>query len=133
VATLFTLSDELLLEPELLDLWRGRTAPRDDLDDDIGADEDDRVEARDGRAGDVVGRHRERRHLRLVGGSDDRPTRLAPPSPPPDPLAELLRTPEGTTPPDVGELERIDVQLPKSRDLASVLRDAIGNLRIDWD
>jgi hypothetical protein len=35
--------------------------------------------------------------------------------------------------PDVGDIERIEPQLPKSRELATVLRDALGNLRIDWD
>ena len=54
-------------------------------------------------------------------------------TPPPDPLAELLRLPEGAVLPDVGDIERIEPQLPKSRELATVLRDALGNLRIDWD
>ncbi len=33
VATMFTLSDEFLLEPELLDLWRGRASEFEDRDD----------------------------------------------------------------------------------------------------
>ena len=30
-------------------------------------------------------------------------------------------------------IERIEPDLPRSRDLATVLRDAIANLRIEWD
>lgn len=44
VATMFTLSDEFLLEPELLDLWRGRHTDRDEdddsYDDDVDVDDD---------------------------------------------------------------------------------------------
>ncbi len=50
-----------------------------------------------------------------------------------DPLADLLRIPEGAALPDIGDIERIEPQLPRSRDLAAVLRDALGNLRIEWD
>ena len=50
-----------------------------------------------------------------------------------DPLADLLRIPQGATLPDIGDIERIEPQLPRSRDLAAVLRDALGNLRIEWD
>jgi hypothetical protein len=137
VATLFTLSDELLLEPDLLDLWRGRTEPHDPEDD--RTDDTDDTDDTDEPVDDVEiedahwRRGRERRHLRLVGGRDDRsapPVRVTPPS---DPLADLLRLPDGTALPDVGDIERIEPQLPKSRELASVLRDALGNLRIDWD
>jgi hypothetical protein len=35
--------------------------------------------------------------------------------------------------PEVGDIERIEPELPRSRELAAVLRDAFGNLRIDWD
>jgi hypothetical protein len=66
-----------------------------------------------------------------VGGPDDRTQRHAPP--PVDPLAALLRLPDGAVLPDVGEIERIEPQAPRTRELATVLRDAIGNLRIDWD
>jgi hypothetical protein len=137
VATLFTLSDELLLEPELLDLWRSRTEPYDAEDDHrLDVDDDDvEFEQERGRQGGWAGdgsRRRERRHLRLVGGPDDQPARPAR-TPPSDPLAELLRVPDGTALPDIGDIERIEPQLPKSRELATVLRDALGNLRIDWD
>lgn len=50
-----------------------------------------------------------------------------------DPLAELLRIPAGVELPTVDTIERIEPQLPRSRELAAVLRDALGHLRIEWD
>jgi hypothetical protein len=50
-----------------------------------------------------------------------------------DPLAELLAIPAGTELPEVPAIERIEPELPRSRELAAVLRDAIGHLRIEWD
>ena len=61
VATLFTLSDEFLLEPELLDVWRNRSSDRHELGDEIDDDGDDDLDDDDhlpvvgvgsGRAGD---------------------------------------------------------------------------------
>ncbi len=128
VATLFTLSDEFLLEPELLDLWRGQPSDDEDREDefDEGTDDDDLppVGVRSARAG---------RHLRLVRPGESAPARVEPVLPPVDPLADLLRIPEGTDLPDVGEIDRIEPQLPRSRELAGVLRDALGHLRIEWD
>jgi len=135
VATLFALSNEFLLEPELLDLWRGRTA--DGTDDELD-DESDDASADDGSAGDdhtggrravVDAEDRRRGHLRLVG-SDERSQRRPPPT---DPLVDLLRRPDNTELPDIGDIERIEPVLPRSRGLSSVLRDALGNLRIEWE
>jgi len=124
VATLFTLSDEFLLEPELLDLWRGRAADESDTDDDTHLD--------DGPGGDGAGEDpggRQRGHLRLVGAAE----RSTPAPPRADPLADLLRIPDGAELPDVGDIERIEPMLPRSRELSNVLRDALSNLRIEWD
>jgi hypothetical protein len=135
VATMFTLSDEFLLEPELLDLWRGRPSEyedRDDADDENEAEDDD-----DSTLSTRVGSGRTGRHLRLVRPGEGAGEGVVPARetqrPVVDPLAELLRIPEGTSLPDVAEIERIEPQLPRSRDLAAVLRDALGNLRIEWD
>ncbi len=131
VATLFTLSDEFLVEPELLDLWRGRTA-HDDLDDDLDDDRNDLDDDLDDLAGRRAGEDagdRRRGHLRLVG-NDERPRRTPPRA---DPLVDLLRRPEHTELPDVGDIERIEPVLPRSRELSNVLRDALGNLRIEWE
>ncbi len=121
VATLFTFSDELLLEPELLDVWRNRSSSRHDLPDGVGS----------GRAGGAPAG----RHLRLVRPGETNQASAEPSSadPPRDPLDDLLRVPEGTALPDIGTIERIEPQLPRSRELATVLRDALGHLRIEWD
>ena len=131
VATMFTLSDEFLLEPELLDLWRHR--PSDDQDRDDPRDHDDEHDNDDSTLSFRVGSGKSGRHLRLVRpGERVVPARQAQ-RPVVDPLAELLRIPEGTALADIGDIERIEPELPRSRDLAAVLRDALGNLRIEWD
>ena len=125
VATLFTLSDEFLMEPELLDVWRGRSGDGDDtgnvdLDNEDEPDEPDEPEVRV---------DRRRGHLRLVGSDQ----RFAPEPVRADPLADLLRLPADAVLPDIGDIERIEPILPRSRELSNVLRDALGNLRIEWD
>lgn len=131
VATMFTLSDEFLLEPELLDVWRNRETEVDDTGDDTG---DDRFDNEPDNAQYSAARGERRRgHLRLVGSETTEHDRRFTPAPLTDPLADLLRTPDGTELPDVGDIERIEPHLPRSRELASVLRDALGNLRIEWD
>ena len=136
VATLFTLSDEFLLEPELLDLWRGRASEYPDRDDLSDTDDEDEDED-DSTLSDRVGSGTTGRHLRLVRAGEragDLAVRAREAQRPVvDPLADLLRIPEGAALPDIGDIERIEPQLPRSRDLAAVLRDALGNLRIEWD
>jgi len=44
-----------------------------------------------------------------------------------------LCVPEGATLPDIPEIERIEPELPRSRELASAFRDALAHLRIEWD
>jgi hypothetical protein len=134
VASMFTLSDEFLLEPELLDLWRGRGSRYEDRDGaretDDEDDDEDEADDDDSTLSFRVGSRRTGRHLRLVRpGEAARETQR----PVLDPLVELLRIPDGAALPDIVDLERIEPQLPRSRDLAAVLRDALANLRIDWD
>ena len=131
VATLFTLSDEFLLEPELLDVWRNRETGVDVGDDDRFDNEPD--DALDDAPYSAARSGRRRGHLRLVGSETTERDRRFTPAPLTDPLADLLRIPDGTELPDVGDIERIEPHLPRSRELASVLRDALGNLRIEWD
>ena len=136
VATLFALSDEFLLEPELLDLWRGRTS--DDTDH-LGGIDDDDLDDDDldgGPEDDLAGRgtvedsgDRRRGTCDSSATTNDRGAR----PPPADPLVDLLRRPEHTELPDVGDIERIEPLLPRSRELSNVLRDALGNLRIEWE
>jgi hypothetical protein len=110
VAAMFAMSNEFLLEPELLDVWRGR-----------GSELDEPADERRGAA---------RGHLRVV--RDERPEATVEPGPR-DRLAPLLTVPPGTSLPDVPEIEPIDPDLPRSRELAAILRDALANLRIRWD
>ena len=136
VATMFVLSDEFLLEPELLDVWRYRAAVAeqsgtersdDDQDDDQdGDDQDDDPPRR-------VGSGQPGRHLRLVRPGEHADARPRPAAPPVDPLESLLACPAGTGLPEIPMIERIEPDLPRSRDLAAVLRDAVANLRIEWD
>ena len=63
VAALFTLSDELLLEPELLDLWRNRATDSEDRDDLRDGDDEDTDDAP---LSFRVGSGGTGRHLRLV-------------------------------------------------------------------
>ena len=123
VAAMFVLSDEFLLEPELLDVWRDRTVPApDDLASE--SDEDDPNPPSPERTG---------RHLRLVRPDESHRAPRTVPRPPDDPLAVLLRIPEGTALAELPDIDRIEPDLPRSRELATVLRDAIGHLRIEWD
>jgi hypothetical protein len=122
VAAMFVLSDEFLLEPELLDVWRNRTVPTAD---------DSTPDPEDG--GEPVRAERPGRHLRLVRPDESDRTPRVVSAPPVDPFAALLRTPDGTALPELPELDRIEPDLPRSRELATVLRDAIGHLRIEWD
>ncbi|MGA7758058.1 MAG: SWIM zinc finger family protein [Ilumatobacteraceae bacterium] len=129
VATMFVLSDEFLLEPELLDVWRDRDARAERSDDDPDADDD----ADDAHRPRRVGSEQPDRHLRLVRPGERAATRPRPTAPPVDPLESLLACPAGTGLPDIPTIERIEPDLPRSRDLATVLRDAVANLRIEWD
>jgi hypothetical protein len=53
------------------------------------------------------------------------------PDPLPDPLTDFLAAPGEL--PRVPHLERLDPDPPRRPELAAVLRDALGRLRIDWD
>jgi len=141
VAAMFTFSDELLLEPELLDTWRNRepgaAAPTDDH-----AEHDQAPDAHD--RWDESPTARRRGHLRLVGDDEHQPDD---PGDEPggdadatrendrfgDPLADLLVLPDGATLPDISLLAEIDPLMPRSRELAAVYRDAIAHLRVVWD
>ncbi len=129
VAALFTLSDEFLLEPELLDLWRDRTTDTTDGRS-FGVGSGKTEASEETGSVEVAGRH-----LRLVRSGEVEPGAAEPRQVErrTDPLEVLLRVPSGTSLPEVGDIERIEPMMPKSRALATVLRDALSNLRIDWD
>ncbi|MEP1122723.1 MAG: hypothetical protein ABJH68_02380 [Ilumatobacter sp.] len=152
LATMFTFADELLMEPELLDVWRGNeTADAVDRGDTDGRDDTDGRSTRrstvsgfdpddptdDDDSDSIPGR---RRHLQLVRdgmeqGRAERRLQAAERTRDPiaDPLADVLSIPEGATLPEIPHLERAEERLPRRPELASILRDAYRSLRIDWD
>jgi len=134
VATMFVFSDELLLEPELLDLWRqtssARLPPRGETSDD--AVHDDAATDDDPPRPAV-----RRRHLTLVPNRGGRPDPHASIEPEPpaggDPLADVLAAPAGTSLPALPELDPGDLPPPARPELAAVLRDALAHVRVEWD
>lgn len=137
VATLYTLSNEFLIEPELLDVWRGQVGDQPD-DEDRDSDDDPHDEDADTPTRGI------RRHLSLVrdddSDEDDRDDdvpgdRRATPEPAVfvDPLEAVLTLQPGTELPEVVPMERADLRPPKDRELAAILRDAMQHLRVDWD
>jgi uncharacterized Zn finger protein len=149
LATMFTFADELLMEPELLDVWRGNEdAEATDAADNEGDENDAEggdtptgaVSSFDPDTDDTDDIPRRRRHLQLVRdgmeqGRAERKQQAAARSREPmaDPLADVLAIPEGTALPEIPHLERADERLPRRPELASILRDAYRSLRIDWD
>jgi hypothetical protein len=130
VATMFVLSDEFLLEPELLDVWRNRSVRAEPADQDHDDDRDlDRELDHDQDRPRLVASERRGRHLRLVRPDEHATARST--APLVDPLGPLLACPAAL--PEIPTIDRIEPDLPRSRDLATVLRDAIANLRIEWD
>jgi len=137
IATMFAFADELLIEPELLDVWRGHERT------DIADDDDDASDAAtpdDASAEEPDDLPRRRRHLQLVrdgmeqGRAERREqharrerTTVV------DPIADVLAIPDGATLPEIPHLERTDERLPRRAELATILRDAYRHLRIDWD
>ncbi len=146
VATMLTFGDELMLEPRLLDLWRGSTGADTDTDTDRPT-EADRPTAL-GEVTEPRSRHR-RRHLTLVptrsgaGESDEDDGEPNEDSDDPDPadrhepqydtLADALARPAGTALPALADLAPFDQPAPTRPALADVLRDALGHMRIEWD
>ncbi len=132
VAAMFVFSDELLQDPALLDVWRDRRV--------AGGDESDEPdEATAGPTGrrpepSGAGEGPRRRHLRLVEPDEriaDDVDGRGPDAPPPDPLAELLRAP-GPLPP-LPPLPPAEHPAPNRPEVATILRDALAALRIEWD
>ena len=144
VAALYTLSNEFLIEPELLDMWRnnsdgthGANKERTDRlfhnsDSDRDSDRDDDLDEDELDADSTRGT---RRHLSIVRDIDDDDDEPAPrpPSVFEDPLRQVLRLQPGTELPDIPALERADLRAPRDRDLATSLRDALAHVRVDWD
>lgn len=146
VAAMFALSDEIAIEPELVDRWRAsRRQVRDpdattvtelpvaadgaagdeDADDaggdDDGGDDAQIIELRPGRF-DGADDHGERRGLGVdVDDSDGHA------------ISVLLQAPAGAAPPTFPELAPIESPPVRDRLLAEVLDDALDHLAIRWE
>jgi hypothetical protein len=128
VAGMFALSDELLLEPELLDVWRQRD-PSTAAPASAAAASAVTRSATSGRAHSPTTRG----HLTLVHSDSSPPRGVPRDRPDVDPLAEFLRIPHAAELPAVPELDRVELPLPKRQELASLISDALRHVRVDWD
>ena len=146
IATMVVFGDELLLEPELLDVWRGRAPdqPRERAIAGSAANDNPSATRRTDRDhGSSSGSERplrRRRHLTLVADAsgDERTERLAVAveqveEQRRDTLAHLLAPPAGASLPSLPPLDPIDPPSPPRPELAAVLRDALGHVRVEWD
>ncbi len=135
LAAMFTFSDELLLEPELLDVWRNRSIDRTERADHDGTDGRGEIADTTPPASTHRGSHR---HLRVVRPGE-RPPAAGPEREPeptsrlPDPVDALLAAPAGHPLPDVPTLDPIDPVLPRRPELAAVIRDALRHVHVEWD
>ena len=132
VALMYVFADELLIEPELLDVWRDNDRAERTDDDDVGSEPAD----------EPLDRTAPRRHLHLVRDGVEQARReradgeeepAVEPAPPADPLMHVLGVPEGLTIPVVPVLDPADLPAPRRPELAAALRDALREVRIDWD
>ena len=127
VAALFALSDEIAIEPELLERWRGGPpSSRAATDDRPSRQQPERGLA------EVV----------PIRRGVDRATSDPPPPMPPEPvprdpmldeIAHLLAAPNGSIAPDLPEVTPIEHTGIRDRQLAAVLDDALANLDVSWD
>jgi hypothetical protein len=116
VAALFALSDEVAIEPALIERWRTGSARRQPAESGLA---------------EVVPLRRN------DPAATPSPTPAPePPPPPPDPVAEelamLLGSPNASAPPEFPDVTPLHHTGIRDRQLAEVLHDAIDHLAIDW-
>ncbi len=121
VAALFTLSDEVTIEPELVERWR-----------------DSRRQARPRDSDDIAHLPRPDRALDDDDLDDDRPgAEIIELHPRPDPMLDkisvLLQAPAGAAPPSFPDPDPIDQRSIRERVLNDVLNDALDHLTIRWE
>jgi hypothetical protein len=130
VAAMFVLSDELLMEPELLDVWRQRESTLTALpthapqprttrghltlvhSDRTPPHGTEHTDVPSGDAGSGRDRHVDR-HV--------------------DRLDHLLHVPVDTALPAIPELEVVQLPPPRRHELSQALSDALRHVRVDWD
>jgi uncharacterized Zn finger protein len=125
VAALFALSDEVAIEPELVERWRssrqaGPMHERASVSELPARDPAAAVER--SRAADVIPLHPDR---------TDAPSEVRPPEW--EGLALLLRAPTGITAPELPDPLPIEHVGIRDRLLADVLADAVDHLAIRWE
>jgi hypothetical protein len=125
VAALFALSDEIAIEPELIDRWRRSLnrppdEPRSPATDRAPSPERSRL-------AEVVPLRRPRPAV------EPRPEPAPVVDPTIDEIARLLAAPGGVLAPEFPAPEPIEHRGIHDRQLAEVLADALGHLRLDWD
>jgi uncharacterized Zn finger protein len=119
VAALFALSDEVAIEPELIERWRAGSRVR--------ARAAAPPEAESGLAEVVPIRQPDR-------AVTDAPRATAPPADPMlEELARLLAAPGGAIAPEFPEVAPVIHGGIRDRQLADVLNDAIAHLEINWE
>lgn len=131
VAAMFALSDEVAIEPELVDRWRS-SRRRSAAD---GVAEVTELNAR--RRGDVEADpddtppdHR----AAVIPLAGRRPaTETIDPDPSFDTMSMLLRSPAGAAPPEFPEVSPIDHRGLPDPTLRDVLTDALDHLHLRWD
>jgi hypothetical protein len=120
-------SDEIAIEPELLERWRGGSVS-------TRAATDDQPSRRPSERGlaEVVPI---RRGLDRATSDPPPPTPRAPIPRDPllDEIAHLLAAPNGSIAPDFPEVTAIEHTGIRDRQLAAVLEDALASLDVSWD
>lgn len=129
VAAMFALSDEVAIEPELLDRWRA--SRRRPVGDDIAevTDLDDRRHDRE------PSRPSERERRAPVIPFPGATERVAP-APVDDgwgDLPTLLRSPAGAAPPQFPDVDEIDHRSLRDEMVRTVLDDALDHLHLRWE
>ena len=118
VAALFALSDEVAIEPALLERWRSGS---------------DRRRPRATGLAEVIPLRPEPRAAAPAPDPEPPP----PPEPPRDPIADeigmLLAAPNGATLPTLPSVAALQHAGIRDRQLAEVLDDAIAHLEINWE
>lgn len=128
VAALFALSDEVAIDPSVIERWRASRRRSNVADLPVAASPDDTAE-RD-RPADVI----PLRRRTADGAADAAPEREPQPirDPQLDEIARLLAAPGGALP-DLPTIDRIEHPPVADPLLAEVLADALAQLHLHWD
>ena len=127
VASMFALSDEIAVEPELVDRWRAsrrRATPAADSDDSADVTP---LDAHRPAASPVVEHDRPAPVIPLHGVADSEPVSAW------GDLPAMLRSPAGAAPPDFPELDEIDHRSLRDDLVRQVLDDALDHLHLRWE